>query len=104
MTYTKDAILEFLGQVEPFNQLPETTLQKYSSQFRMLRYRMGQAIVVRDRLPGQLTILYEGSARLLGYDPRTKSPVTLKRLQPGDMLGWLGLVREVPCETAIASD
>jgi ATP-binding cassette subfamily B protein len=29
--------------------------------------------------------------------------VTLKLLQPGEILGWVGLVRGVPCETAIAS-
>jgi len=104
MTYTRDTIQEFLGTVAPFDQLSETALAQCSQQFRMLRYRMGQAIVVRDRLPGQVTILYQGTARGLGYDPRTKRPVTLKLLQPGDVLGWLGLLRGIPCETAIASD
>jgi len=49
----------------------------------------------------QVSIIYEGQARLLGYDPQT--PVTLKLLRPGEVLGWAGLVRGVPCETAIAS-
>lgn len=104
MTYTRDTIQEFLTTVAPFNQLSEAAIAQCSQQFRMLRYRMGQAIVVRDRLPGQVTILYEGTARSLGYDPRTKRPVTLKLMQPGDVLGWLGLIRGIPCETAIASD
>jgi ATP-binding cassette subfamily B protein len=64
---------------------------------------MGQAILVRDKMPAQLNILYEGQARLLGYDPRTQRPVTLELMQPGAILGWVGLVRGVPCETAIAS-
>ncbi|MDP8966189.1 MAG: peptidase domain-containing ABC transporter, partial [Cyanobacteriota bacterium] len=46
---------------------------------------------------------FQGQARLLGYDPRSTAPVTLKLLQPGEILGWVGLVRGVPCETAIAS-
>jgi ATP-binding cassette subfamily B protein len=64
---------------------------------------MGQAIVIREKMPAQIAILYQGQARLLGYDPRGNTPVTLKLLQPGEVLGWVSLVRGVPCETAIAS-
>ena len=103
MTYTQNTIQEFLATVAPFSSLSSSTLARYADKFRILRYRMGQAIVVRDRLPGQVTVLYDGQARLLGYDPRTKRPATLKLLRPGEILGWLGLIRGVPCETAIAS-
>jgi ATP-binding cassette subfamily B protein len=47
--------------------------------------------------------LFEGQARLLAYDPATDLPVTLKRLEPGELIGWASLVRRVACETAIAS-
>ena len=41
--------------------------------------------------------------RLLGYDPQTQMPITLKLLQPGAIIGEIGLLRDVACETAIAS-
>ncbi len=54
-------------------------------------------------MPTQIAILYEGNARLLARDPRTQETTTLQRLQPGDIMGWAGLVRGVPCETITAS-
>lgn len=103
MTYTKSTVQEFLATVEPFNQLSPDASARITEQFQLLRYRIGQAVLVRDRLPNQVSILYQGQIRLLGYDPRTQKPVTLELMQPGAIIGWVGLVRGVPCETAIAS-
>ena len=102
MTYTT-SIQEFLAGTYPFDQLSEAARSKLSSQCQLLRYRMGQAIVIREKMPAQVSILFQGQARLLGYDPRNGTPVTLKLLQPGEVLGWVSLVRGIPCETAIAS-
>lgn len=102
MTYTT-TIQEFLASIHPFDQLSSAARLKLASQSQLLRYRMGQAIVVREKMPAQVAILFQGQARLLGYDPRNNSPVTLKLLQPGEILGWVSLVRGVACETAIAS-
>ncbi len=103
MNYTKPTVQEFLAGVSPFNQLSSDALAKFSRQFQLLRYRMGQAILVRETLPANVSILYEGQARLLGYAPQSKIPETLQLLQPGAVLGWAGLIRGVPCETAITS-
>jgi len=102
MTYTT-TLQEFLAGISPFDQLSSAALGKLSTQCQLLRYRMGQAIVVKDRMPAQVAILFQGQARLLGYEPRRQAPITLKLLQPGEIIGWVGLVRGVPCETAIAS-
>ncbi len=102
MTYTT-TLQEFLAGISPFDQLSSPALGKLSTQCQLLRYRMGQAIVVKERMPAQVAILFQGQARLLGYEPRRQAPITLKLLQPGEILGWVGLVRGVPCETAIAS-
>lgn len=103
MTYTSDSIQTFLSQIAPFNQLPAAAQEALHQKFQLLRYRMGQAIVTRDHIPTQFVILYEGQARSLGYDPQTQIPATLERLKPAGLLGWVGLVRGIPCETAIAS-
>lgn len=103
MTYTKSTVQDFVASVPPFDQLSPGALSSVTERFQLLRYRMGQAVLVRDRLPNQVCIVYQGQVRLLGYDARTQKPVTLQLLQPGAIFGWVGLVRGVPCETVIAS-
>ena len=103
MTYTISTPREFLAELSPFNQLSAATLEKLSERCQLLRYRIGQPILEREEMPYRVAILYEGQVRLLGYDPRTQMPLTLKLLEPGTILGWVGLIRGVPCETAIAS-
>jgi ATP-binding cassette, subfamily B, bacterial HlyB/CyaB len=103
MTYTTAPIHDFLTSTPPFDRLSTTALERLTGQVQLLRYRMGQAIVVRETLPAQIAILYEGQARLIGYAPHSNLPDTLQLLCPGAILGWAGLIRAVACETAIAS-
>lgn len=92
-----------LAKTSPFEQLGEQALQQLAQKCQLLRYRIGQPILVREKMPAQVSILYQGQARLLGYDQRTQMPVSLQLLGPGVILGWVGLVRLIACETAIAS-
>ncbi|MGK7875052.1 MAG: peptidase domain-containing ABC transporter [Xenococcaceae cyanobacterium] len=103
MSYTTTAIQEFLSLLPPFNQLPSVAIGELAKKLQPLRYRMGQIVIVREKMPPHVAILYEGKARWLGYDPRTQMPVTLKLLEPGEVIGWVNLARGVPTETAIAS-
>lgn len=93
----------FLTKTAPFSQLGSDVVEQLARECQFLRYRMGQAIVVHERLPTQVVMIYQGEARLLGYDRRNQAPVSLRLIGPGDSVGWVGLVRGVPCETAIAS-
>lgn len=105
MTFTVSVgqIQAFLSQTFPFDQLGVDALQKVTAQCKQLRYRIGQAILVREKTPAQVSIIYQGQARLLGHDQRTKHSVSLRLVGPGEVLGWVGLIRGIPCETAIAS-
>ncbi|MDJ0598888.1 MAG: peptidase domain-containing ABC transporter [Crocosphaera sp.] len=103
MTHTTSDIQEFLRHVDPFDQLSETAISQMANQGQIWRYRMGQVILMRGKLSSYVTILLEGQGRLLGYDPQTKMPHTLQRLQPGSIIGDVNLIRGVPCETVIAS-
>jgi ATP-binding cassette subfamily B protein len=103
MTYTT-TIQEFLAGTYPFDRLSSSARLKLSNQCQLLRYRMGQPIMMREKMPPHIAILFQGQARLLGHDPRQNSPATLKLLQPGEIVGWVSLLRGIPCETAIASN
>ncbi|MBH8553307.1 peptidase domain-containing ABC transporter [Nostocaceae cyanobacterium CENA357] len=103
MTYIKSEFQEFITTLEGFDQLPAEAIATLSERLQAWRYRIGQKIVGKERIPDQVIILYEGQVRLLGYDPQTQIPTTLKLLQPGAIIGEVDLLREVACETAIAS-
>ncbi len=103
MTYIQSNFTDFLTTLTGFEQLPTDAINNLSQQVQAWRYRIGQKIVSKESLPTQITIIYEGQVRLLGYDPQTQLPITLKLLQPGEILGEISLLRQIPCETAIAS-
>ncbi|MFG6093695.1 peptidase domain-containing ABC transporter [Leptothoe sp. ISB3NOV94-8A] len=103
MTYTASPIHQQLSDTRPFDQLPAKVLQDLADNSQLLRYRMGQPILRRETMPHQVVLIKEGQVRLLGYDPYTKNPITLKLLGPGDILGLAGPARGVACESAIAS-
>ncbi|MBE9059448.1 type I secretion system permease/ATPase [cf. Phormidesmis sp. LEGE 11477] len=103
MTYTDISLDQSLGEVFPFDQLPPPVLQSLAVDSQRLRYRIGQPILRRESMPHQVVVILTGQARLLGYDANKRSPMTLDLLKPKSVLGLAGLVRGVPCETAIAS-
>ncbi len=104
MTYSiQNSFQEFLSTIEGFDQLPPPRVANLSSTLQPWRYRIGQKIIGKEKLSDRITIIYEGKARSLGYDPRTQMPITLKLLQPGAIIGEISLLRQVACETAIAS-
>ena len=103
MTYAGTSIEQNLRSTFPFSQLPPPALASLAPNCQTLRYRIGQPILRRELMPHQLVIITEGRGRLLGYDPYQRTPMTLELLQPGSVLGLAGLVRRVPCESAIAS-
>jgi ATP-binding cassette subfamily B protein len=78
-------------------------IERLAEKLEPLRYRMGQAILTRETLPARVNILVQGKARLLGYAPGVDAAETLELLEPGAIFGAAGIVRGVPCETAIAS-
>jgi ATP-binding cassette, subfamily B, bacterial HlyB/CyaB len=96
-------IQEFLSFIDPFSQLDTSALAEVAGKLNPLRYRMGQVIMVREKMPPYISIVCEGEVRLLGYDPRTQMPASLKLVEAGAVLGAVDLLRGIPCETAIAS-
>ncbi|WP_353932839.1 peptidase domain-containing ABC transporter [Okeanomitos corallinicola TIOX110] len=103
MTYSNQSFSEFLTNLPGFEQLSVSERNNLLSQQQALRYRIGQKIISKEKLPDRISILYEGKVRLLGYDPQTQLPVTLKILEPGAVIGEISLLRQIACETAIAS-
>ncbi len=92
MTTSTDIYQEFLAKITPFDRLDSTVLSRIVSKLEPLRYRMGQAILVKENLPANIYILHTGQARLLGYPPDAIAPQTLEKLEPGAIIGATGII------------
>ncbi|MBL1210801.1 peptidase domain-containing ABC transporter [Geminocystis sp. GBBB08] len=103
MVYTVSSVAEFISTVTPFKQLSSTTIEEISKHFQPLKYDLGQIMLIKDKIPPYIAIIYEGQARCIAYDPRNSQPVSLQLLSNGNVIGWQSLIRGFPCETAIAS-
>jgi CRP-like cAMP-binding protein len=103
MTNTTVAVEEFLANTWPFDGLSINARERLIANGQLLRYRLGQTITVREAIPANISIIYSGQARLLAYTPGNIAPETLKLLSNGDIIGWVSLLREVPCETVLAA-
>ena len=103
-TISRAQVQEFLAERPPFNQLSENALKsQLVGKCQLLGYRAGQPLFEREKMPTQVAIIYQGQARVLGYDQRSQRHVSLQLPGPGEILGWAGLLRGMPCETALAS-
>ncbi|MFM7886480.1 MAG: cyclic nucleotide-binding domain-containing protein [Pseudanabaena sp.] len=103
MTTQIHAIQELLDRIPLLQTIDRQLLTELSDRLQPLRYRMGQVILRRETMPAQIMFLWEGQARLLAQIQQTTSPITLEILKPGAIIGWASLIRNLPCETAIAS-
>ncbi|MDC0832832.1 peptidase domain-containing ABC transporter [Geitlerinema sp. CS-897] len=102
-TTSQPQISDFLAKTAPFDRLTPETRRQLAAKAQLLRYRIGQPILVRDKMPAQISIIYQGQVRVLGFDRRQNKSVSLRLVGEGEVLGWIGVVRDLPCETAIAS-
>ena len=100
---TTKIVEQFLSLVPPFSQLPKSAISELANKLKPLRFGVGKVMLMREKMQGQVAIISEGEVRVLGYDPRTKMPMTLDKLKPGEIIGWVNLARDIPCETAMAS-
>ncbi|MGI0481620.1 peptidase domain-containing ABC transporter [Geminocystis sp. CENA526] len=103
MVYTASSIEEFISTVEPFNNLSPNAIHEISTQFQPLKYDMGQIMLVKEKIPPYIAIIYEGQARCIAYDLRNSTPISVQLVSNGTVIGWESLIRGFPSETAIAS-
>uniref|UniRef100_UPI00286E0FEE cysteine peptidase family C39 domain-containing protein n=1 Tax=Chamaesiphon sp. VAR_69_metabat_338 TaxID=2964704 RepID=UPI00286E0FEE len=103
-TLTSTDIQTFLQPLAPFDRLSPDELQAWASKMQPLRFRMGQKISLNTQLPDRFLVIFSGKIRLVGSEPNTNKTISLQVLESGGMLGSIGLIRKIPCETALASE
>ncbi len=95
---------DFLHSHPLLQTLPASVQERVIGQVQGWKYRMGQPLTVANQTPDHVIILYQGVVRSLFLDPRSQKLVTLERLAPGAVVGWLGVLRQQACETVMAAE
>ncbi len=99
MSQSREATFQgLLARFNAFAGLSPEDLTWLSQRADPFHCSIGQELLLADRLPEYCYCLLEGRGRVLHRDPGLQRPVTLAYSQPGDLLGWAGLVRRDPCE------
>jgi ATP-binding cassette, subfamily B, bacterial HlyB/CyaB len=91
-----------LARVPAFSRMGQDQLAWLATKARPFHASVGQSLLLPDRHPEYCYCIIEGRGRVLHRDPGLQRPVTLAYAQPGDLVGWAGLVRRSPCEWVTA--
>ena len=96
---------ERLQQLRPVPALAgarDTSLELLASAADEVRLSQGQTLLRGGVMETHAFLLMEGTLRLLGQDPVLNDLFTVGRVQPGELVGVIDLLRQAPCEAAIA--
>lgn len=92
-----------IARFKAFEGLGDALLAELAAAAQPCGCPAGHELLNLDQLPDQVYAVVEGRGRLLHHDPGVRRPLTLALSQPGDLVGWAGLVRRHPCEWLTAS-
>ena len=102
-SYLKKILSEISSQ-EPYTSLPENILSNLFKDACIKRVDIGQVILRPDELPSNVYLVLKGEVRLLGRSASNNRPITLEKRGPGQLLGWVSLLRGAACEWVSASE
>ena len=94
--------LQLLRQVPALAGARDTSLERLASAADEVRLSQGQTLLRGGAMETHAFLLLEGTLRLLGQDPVLNDLFTIGRVQPGELVGVIDLLRQAPCEAAIA--
>ena len=80
----------------------ESSLERLASASEEVRLSQGQTLLRVGTMETHAFLVLEGTLRLLGKDPVLNDLFTVGRVEPGELVGVIDLLRQAPCEAAIA--
>lgn len=100
---TASASISQLLNTKPFDQLDPELRSRLEERSELLRYELGARILTPEQLPPGLLVLLQGQVRLMARLSNGRT-VTMDRRGPGQLLGWVSLLRGSGCELVQASE
>ena len=87
----------------PFSLLEGAEADAWFGQAKLIQVKTGQPLLSRAQLQNRIFLVVRGKVRLLAKTDTGES-ITLELRGPGQLLGWVSLLRAEPCEGVMASE
>ena len=97
-----NTILSYFINSEVFKNLSISIKEKLSKNLKLVKYLLGDTIIEKDTIPGNILVIKNGSARLIGETDGKRC--SFGKFGPGSLLGAPSLLSGRPCEHFIASE
>ena len=101
-SWVSSLLSQLVDQV-PFSLLPTDIFNDWLSISSRLRFSPGERILRPDEITNSLYVVLKGEIRLIAIGDEQEGQITLCKRGPGQLLGWLSLLRGSPSEYVIAS-
>ncbi len=95
---------EFIDAVPLFSGLSDKNKRMLEEVCTLKFYTIGKQVISKGSLPDAFYIVCSGRFRTLFHDSGSGAIQTLRLLGPGDIFGWVGLMRRQPTEIVSASE
>jgi HlyB family type I secretion system ABC transporter len=92
-----------LLSTKPFALLPKEKRAQLEERSELVRYELGTRILNNNQMPPGLLILLQGEVRLMTQLTSGRM-LTMARRGPGQLFGWVSLLRGGACEIVQASE
>lgn len=99
---TMEAKFEQLRKIKGLATAKSSSLQKIAEGADEVILNQGQTLIRAGVHETHVFVVLEGTLRLIGKEPIKNELFTVGRLGPGDMVGVIDIMRQSPCEAAIA--
>ena len=94
--------LEALRAVPAFAEARESSLELLTKSSEEVSIGQGQTLLRIGAIETHAFLLLKGALRLLAEEPHRRELFTVGRLEAGELVGVVDLLRQAPCEAAIA--
>ena len=97
-----DNCWNILQQTEELKQADQKSLQLLGEAAEIVELRQGQTLLRASCIESHAFLVIEGALRLLAKEPFNNELFSVGRVEVGQIVGIVGLLRQAPCEGAIA--
>ena len=102
LTPTRQDLVQRLRQVEAMTGARENSLELLAEASEEVTLSQGQTLLRSGVMESHAFLLLDGALRLLAKDPFSDDLFTVGRVESGALVGVIDLLRQGPCEAAIA--
>jgi len=102
LTPTRDTVVQQLRQVAALADARDQSLELLAEAAEEVVLSQGQTLLRSGVMESHAFLLLDGALRLLCKDPLNNDLFTVGRLEAGELVGVVDLLRQGPCEAAIA--